>query len=188
MNKIKKSINAFLGILFIGLVGAVVTTNAQNPATTSKDVNVVNTPTVTLAPGSTVGIASTNNTVKVDSSTPVTVQSDKAVLIYDQTFQFPAGSPPPQFSAPINISAYSRIRVIASIVAPSAETVTVFTRVHFDDEGQPGPSFNFDELLSFDSSEASELYELPGFWMSFFVNPNDFAFQRNVRIQAYGKK
>ena len=190
MNKIKNSNKVFLGILLAGLFGAVIPITAQGQTgANSKDVNVTNTPTVTLATGATVGINPANNTVKLDVNAPVTVRAEGALLIYDQTISIPEGVTPIVFTAPVNVSAFSKIRVVA---ITNGQSVTVVTVMHLDEGGIPGiERISLDDISVLQSNRftGTKLYELTGHWVSFTVDKvSEAVGARTIQIQVYGKR
>jgi hypothetical protein len=184
MNKIKTSINAFLGISLIVLVGAVITTNAQAP-TTSKDVNVVNTPSVNvanpvgLAPGTIVGISSTNNTVRLASNTLVTVRGEKTEIIYNQVVT--AFCCPPAITALVDVSAYKQIRIVASLETVN-NSVLITPYLHFSND----PNANYSERVTLDDSyqnSMNRVYDTPGQYIRVQLQGSG-----SVKIMIFGRR
>lgn len=182
MNKIKKSIKSIPVILLIALSGAVSAAFAQEAV----NVKVVNTPTVNLPRGSSIGIDSLNNTVKIDPSSLVTCKPEKTVLIYDSPVTF---NPFPEmhFTYAINLSEYSKIRVLITYDNDAARSVWVKTRIHPDNGGLAGKALNLEDILMPGNEFATQRYELPGLWMSFVLSSNQYDSPK-VRIQVYGRK
>jgi hypothetical protein len=101
-------------------------------APSAQDVNVVNTPTVTIAgttpvkvtnsvsltPGTFAGIDPARNTVQIDASAPVHVRHQDTAVIFDE--QVPA------LSDPIDVSAAKTLRIVASTGNPAGCSVQAF--------------------------------------------------------------
>jgi len=118
MNKFKNLTITNLGmfLFFAGVYAFIpMTVCGQGGSTLAKDVNVVNTPSVNvanpveLATGTTVGINPSLNTVKVDTTSPITVRGEGTETIYNQVIL--AESAPPALSALVDVSAFKQIRI-----------------------------------------------------------------------------
>jgi hypothetical protein len=175
MNIIKQSAAEILGILLFGLIAAIIPAAAQ-----TTDVNVVNTPTVILPRGSTIGIDSSNNTVKLDPTAPVKVRGEKTEVILNQVINVDIVNYP-HFSAKVDVSEYKQIRIVVRNETLGANAqITPFL--------YPENGFNYGAgMVPFEKDPfqnvMNKVYDTPGNFIQIMLQGSG-----SLRVVIYGRR
>ena len=177
MNRLKNLTIKNSGMfLIIAVVAALFTVTADGQVS---DVNVVNTPTVLFPRGATIGIDSSNNTVKLDETSPVTVRGEKTEVILNQLVT--ASCCPPTVSAKVDVSAYKQIRIVVKSETGNNSGVWITPLLRLDNTQD-----YYGDRIPLDASQQNSLnkvYDTPGQFVQVQLQGSG-----SIRVVIFGRR